>query len=377
MDVKYQKVHNCVVCGSLVEKVIDLPEFPITDIYVDVPEIGIVDQGLGVCPKCGHVQLTSAVDPDILYGRAYAFRTTVGGSTGVNDDLLKLGFTKFNRIVDVGCNDCYLLNSLRDKSPNLIGIDPILAGREAEFSDSQLTAIGDFVENVDLPKEDNTLYLTSHVMEHLPNPRAMLEKLLTSAGKDCLFVFQFPGFDSLMEDYRFDQVYNHHLHYFSLHSISYLLSELGCEIVNYKVNPHYWGTLRIMFTPSGKSNFGHKFSPYTVLDRYNQFSARMEMLGEYVRSFRERKFGYGAALQVPVLSYHLKNDFSDFECIVDDDDRKDGKYFLNLPVVIEHSSKVCINGSVVLVTAHNFSRKIIPKLVEMNPKRIILPHSGI
>ena len=35
------------------------------------------------------------------------------------------------------------------------------------------------------------------------------------------------------------------------------------------------------------------------------------------------------------------------------------------------------NIPVVLVTAHNFARKIVPKLITMNPKRIILPHSGI
>jgi hypothetical protein len=382
VDVKYRRVFDCIVCGHRVNDVVQLPDYPITDIYVDVPEIGTVDQTLAVCPKCGHAQLTAIVDPELLYSRAYAFRTTVGGSVKVNDQLLSsLGDKKFDRIVEVGCNDCYLLNTMRDRAPELIGIDPVLAGRESEFSDTQLTAIGDFAENVPLEKKDNTLYITSHVMEHLTNPRTMLESLIRSAGKNCLFVFQFPGFDSLLQDYRFDQVYNHHLHYFSLYSIIYLIEDLGCRLLSYSVDPNYWGTLLVTFEPSTEpSNFsGKKIRYEDVFSKYINFTTMMSNTNDYLESFKGDKiYGYGAALQVPVLSYHLRNDMLGFECIIDDDIKKDNKYFLNLPVRIRHSSKVGnLEGAVILITAHNFSRRIIPKLVEMNPKRIILPNGGI
>ena len=304
-----------------------------------------------------------------------------GGSTGVNDSLRKvLGGRRFDRIVEVGCNDCYLLNNLREYADELVGIDPVLAGREDEFSDTQLTVMGDFVENVELEKKPNTLYITSHVMEHLQNPRTMLESLVESAGEGSLFVFQFPGFDSLLQDMRFDQVYNHHLQYFSLHSIKYLIEMVGGRLLEYHVDPHYWGTLMVVFSLDGGSSVPCTRRQRTeyVVDQYRAFKSRMRLNNQYLKSFDERKFGYGAALQVPVLSYHMANNFSDFECILDDDERKDGKYFLNLPVLIRHPSNgFDLEGAVVLITAHNFSRKIIPRILPMNPKRIILPNGGI
>jgi len=370
-------VKNCSVCDTVLEKVLIFPNYPITDVYLDKPEVMVVDQSLGVCPKCGHAQLNNFVDPSILYGR-YSFRTSHGGSTTVNDDLRNfIGDRKFKRIVDVGCNDCYLLNSLRDNAEQLIGIDPVLSGREKEFSDSKLTVIGDFIENVDLPIEDNTLYISSHVIEHLPYPRKMINSLINSAGKDCLFVFQFPSFDYLLQDYRFDQVYNHHLQYFSLYSISYLLNDLGCTVTDYFINPHYWGTILVSFNLLGNAVVcGRKIVASSVFDKYHSFSRRLNTLNEYMNSFNDNKFGYGAALQLPVLAYHLRNDFSEFLNIIDDDVSKDGKYLINLSVPIKCSSKVDLEGSVVLITAPNFSRQILPKLIEMKPKRIIIPCGG-
>jgi hypothetical protein len=381
MNVTWTKLEECIVCGKSTDRLFDLPDFPLTDIYVDEPEDAIVDQVVNICTKCGHVHLTSLVDPNILYGKAYAFRTSIGGSVPVNDMLHEyIGNETFNRVVEIGCNDCYLLNTLRKRAPKLVGIDPVLIGREEEFSDDQLTAIGGFVEDVSIEEVPGTLFLSSHVMEHLPNPRVVLEVLHKASSEDDLFLFQFPGFDSLLQDSRFDQIYNHHIHYFSLYSFNYLLNDIGFEIVSYSVNPNYWGTLTVVFKKckSPYSLLGSRPSSQKTRIKIKEFKNNMELINKSIQAHDSHKIiGYGAALQVPVLSYHLNNDFSTFDCIVDDDERKDGKYFLNLPVQIIHSSKVDLTDAVVFITAHNFSRYIIPKLTEMKPRRILLFNNGI
>jgi hypothetical protein len=87
-------------------------------------------------------------------------------------------------------------------------------------------------------------------------------------------------------------------------------------------------------------------------------------------------YGYGAALMLPVLGYHLKNDFSTFACILDDDLHKNGLYYINLPVKIKNTASAHLENSVVLVTAISSfgnTRNIIAKLAKLNPKKILVP----
>lgn len=380
---------ECGVClQELRFPLIELPRFPITDIFVEQKvdeKVGYVDQNFHICQRCGHGQLSTMIDPEVLYGHTYSFRTSksLWGATKVNDYFLSFinRATKgrdFKTILEIGCNDLYLLNCLKPRAEKLVGIDPVLKGREAEVSDDKITAIGDFFENVDLPDLDDTLILSSHLLEHMRDPRLMIEQLLEKSTEKTVFVFQFPGFDTLVEEYRFDQIFHHHLHYFSLHSFTYLLNELGCELIDTEVNHSYWGSLMVAFKKSsgGKMTLNtEKISSGEVLEKYDLFKGRMDITSRELHSFAgERLIGYGAALQVPVLAYHLNNDFSSLECILDDDENKDGMFYLNLPVPIRNSAGMKnIRDAVILVTAINFAKTIAPKIVSLKPKRIILP----
>lgn len=388
-NIPYEKRAKCAVCRKeLGAPLIELPHFPITDIYVKQmvkEKIGYVDQNFHLCEECGHGQLSTIIDPEVLYGHAYSFRTSksIWGATKANDFFLSFinRITKsrrFKTILEIGCNDLYLLNCLRSKAEKLVGIDPVLKGREEEFSDDKITVIGDFFENVDLQSLDDTLILNSHLLEHIVEPRLMIEKLLENSTDKTLFIFQFPGFDTLVKECRFDQIYHHHLHYFSLYSFIYLLNELGCELIGAEVNHYYWGSLLVAFRKSAKRNINpsiEKIGSETVLRNYDIFKKRLDVTNKYLKSLEgERLIGYGAGLQLPVLGYHLNNDFSSFDCVVDDDENKDGMFYINLPVPIRSSTGInSLEDTTVIVTAINFSRGILLKLILLNPKRIILP----
>jgi len=388
-NISSEKRTECTVCHRELDKpLIELPHFPITDIFVKQrmeTKVGYVDQNFHLCEKCGHGQLSTIINPEVLYGHTYSFRTSksLWGSAKANDLFLSFinritSGREFKTILEVGCNDLYLLNYLRARAEKLVGIDPVLKGAEEELSDDKITAIGDYVENVDLPPLDDALILSSHLMEHMRDPRQMIEKLLEKATDKTLFIFQFPGFDTLVQEWRFDQIYNHHLQYFSLHSFVYLLNELGCELIDAEVNRLYWGSLLVAFRKSaeGKANSKtEKISPERVLENYGSFKKRMDVTNQYLKSLEgERVIGYGAALQVPVLAYHLNNDLSSLDCVVDDDKNKEGMYYINLPVPIRSSASLNnLEETNIIVTALNFSRAILLRLIPLNPKRIILP----
>ncbi len=399
-NIPFKKRTKCAVCKKeLGNPLIKLPSYPLTETYIKEKlkePVGFVDQNFCICKECGHGQLTSLISPEILYGHAYAFRTakSTWGATKGNDFLIAFidkitKKKKFKTIIEIGCNDLYLLNLLKPRAERLIGIDPILKGREKEFSDEKITAIGDFFENVDLRQYINsgeTLILTSQVLEHIENPRLMIEKLLEVSTDKTLFAFIFPGFDALLKEGRFDQIFHHHLHYFSLYSFTHLLNKLSCKLIGSDVNHHYWGSLAVTFKKEAKKKINplrntDKMTSEKVAKNFNIFKQKMNFLNRYLTSVKgEELFGYGAGLQLAVFGYHLNNDFSSFNCIIDDDEAKDGLFYLNLPVSIKSSAKIDMNKlkeAIVVITAINFSRGILKRLIPLNPKRIILPFNNL
>lgn len=386
---------KCLICSGIMESTIKLPDLPLTGIYSNNGQdknFQNFDQELLLCSNCGHAQLKNVVEISYLYGKTYGFRTSSsetakGGSIFFADFLEKLFPGKvFNSIVDFGCNDGYLLKLLKRKGKQLLGIDLIWEGKEAEFEDEQIIISGSKIEDInfnDMLGETPDLVVSQHTMEHIENPRVLLEKLFSETGQNTVFVFEFPCFDPLLENLRFDQVFHQHLQYYSVQSFLTLLCLTDAELIDYTINYNYWGTLIIAFRKAKKKNDFmlkdfDKTYPEKVLNsiqsRYELFQKQMGITIDILDTLRhETWYGYGAALMLPILGYHLKTDFSNFEAIFDDDPEKDGLGYINLPVTIQKPKNINFADISILLTAMDNRRPILKKLAQLQPKRIINP----
>ena len=385
------------VCGTESgAPLIELPDFPMTEIYSGVKvteKVAFADQSFHYCLNCGHGQIANVIDVELQYDgtSSYNFRTSESATGRESGDFFVdfvtglTGNRHFGNVVEIGCNDLYMLKKMQSKADRLTGIDPILKGREKEFSDGNITAVGDFFENVVL-NGDIDVVLCKDALEHVSDPKRMVEKIVGRAQDNTLFFFQFPLLETLLEGCRFDQIFHQHLNYFSLRSIMFMLNELGCELMDYKINSNHWGAILIAFRKRrngpGFSGNIREITPAEILDRYAVFKNNMEATGKRLSFLEgEKIYGYGAALMLPLLSYHLKNDLSCLTCIIDDDKRKEGLYYVNLPVRISTRENIKdIEKSVILLTAIaslNNVRRILSRLYELNPKQIILPINTI
>lgn len=389
-NIPFEVRTNCAICDAKLDKaIIELPDFPLTEIYVKhkvAEKLGFVDQNFHVCEQCGHGQISHIIEQRLLYGKDYFYRSSTSPTApkAIDDFILFMEphLGRFERIVDIGCNDLYALNQLGHRAEHLIGIDPILKGREKELNTEKVTVYGDFVEkvteNLSFGKD---LIISSHTLEHVPEPKLSLKHLLDKATPETIFAFQFPCLEAIIEDYRFDQIYHQHLNYFSRKSILHMLNALGAELVDYKINYGHWGAAMIFFRKSkGTGNQISTIIPDNkeIAKRYATFKGSMQRTNECLQSYSGKElYGYGAALMLPVLSYHLNNDLSSLKCIIDDDERKDGLYYLNLPTVIRYSGKIKdLKEATVLVTATTAKanvRKIVAKLIAENVRNVIIP----
>ncbi len=397
--IQFIKNSHCVICQTrLGEPLIALPRFPLTEIYTPKlisEKLGFVDQFFHICSLCGHGQIQNIIAPEILYSTNYYFRTSISSSAmGALDHFVSFihrvrGKKNFHTIIEIGCNDLYLLNSLKIKAKRFIGIDPIWKGKEQKRDNGKINVIGDLMENVHLDEGSGKveLVLSSHTLEHVKDPVLILKRLLKTANDQTLFVFQFPDLNLLIQNFRFDQIFHQHVNYFTLTSFLYLLDECGGELLDYDFNPYHWGTLLVVFRK--KQSRQHKksirsvqsrgnFTPQQIVDRYRIFKNNLRLTNERLNAYKNGKiYGYGAALMLPVLSYHLNNDLSCLECVLDDDPRKDGWYYVNLPVKIRDTRKVRnLKQATILVTSVSAVmnvRKILSKLIVIDPQHIISP----
>jgi len=364
---------KCCICGSSVSIIRDLPSFPLTDMLTDEKPSDsdmFVDQQLQRCPKCSHVQVGALPDPAVLYGDNYAFRTSRSDSSIKHKKRFYqfmreiIGDRAFKNVVEIGANDLGTLGLLSQFGENITAIDPIL--KEGYFPG--VTIIGDFYENVDFSKFRNSLVVSSHVLEHIEEPCILMESLQQLDDKS-IIALEFPCLDALVKYGRFDQVYTHHCQYFSMRSIAYLAKKFGFGIMGFDFNMQYWGTFMVLL--SKLNGITYSFKPIEseeIIRKFNFFISRMGIMSEELPS--GNLIGYGAALQLPVLTYYMPS-LLNMKYIVDDDVSKDKKYFVNLPISI--TNEYAVDGMDVVVTAINFSRPIVDKLLKSNPKSIILP----
>jgi hypothetical protein len=377
---------KCSVCGgAALVPVLELPNLPLTGLYVEAPDPAHrgIDQGLDICEECGHGQLRHVVDPRLLYADSYAHRSTASPIAMAGNDFFADFLTEiaagatFERIVEIGCNDLYLLHKLAPMGKSLHGIDPIWRGR-APPPGGKLHTVGKFIEAVDFARDIGgapDLVVAAHCFEHIDDIAAQLARLLDAAADGALFVIEVPGFESLLRRCRFDQVFHQHIHYFSLASFRRLLRRLGGAYLSHRYNHDYWGgTLLLAFRKSAAVDRegGPAPAPALVRARLKSFRAQLEQAAALLRAAAGPKFGFGAAQMLPILAYHMGTDFNDLDAVLDDNPDRQGLYYPDLAPPIR-APGADLAGACVVVTALDSARPILARLTALGARDIVVP----
>ena len=380
----YENKNSCSVCLSKdLKKVIKLKRFPLTGIFIkkklkkNFPYY--FDQGLNICKKCGHLQLAKFVSPEILYNNIYANRTS---ESFLSDNAISF-FKKFlfktlkkkklNGFLEIGCNDIKLIENLKNNFSHLYGVDPIWRKKKAPKT-KKINVIGNYVENITLKnvKKKIDVIVSTHNLEHINNPFKVLKKLLSNFGDDVIFFIEVPDSNLMIKNSRFDQIFHQHYHYFNINSLQNLTRRLGCKIISKSINYNFWGgSLMIAFKKDKKNN--KKISNNSqktikkIISNYNKFKTRLSRLNQKLKD-EKNLIGYGAGQMVPSFSYHLNNNLSFLEFIIDDNRNRANKKYPNLTPKIKFFNKKLIKNKKVLITALDGINGISKKLRKLNIK---------
>jgi hypothetical protein len=387
----------CRLCSSnSLELVLSLPNFPLNTIYVDkfvMEDKFKKSMTIYCCSNCNHFQAYSDVKIEDLYHDDYQYHPTSINVQDrvefINNQLLKFKNIKFNRIIDIGCNDTSLLKKLKTTllANHFIGIDPSLPSNVETTNPNDFILFKDYVENIEIPYFDSKLpdlIVSDQTFEHIPDLNKSLSHINDQVSIGSYFAINVPSFEALVEKLNFNFIIHEHLHYFNINTLTYLFEKhnltLEEHFTEYKVTSNYLFGIFSKKPVFNKSNL--KLNTYTRQYFEVYFKLFKNMLKETNNllsqiSKNEKIYGFGASDITSPLAYFMETDFNYLSNILDDTPYKQNKYYPNLsPQIISPNSNT-FNNAVCLITSPQSSRYLINRLKELKFKKIINPNGII
>lgn len=352
----------CKVClSNNTKELIDFGQQPNTFHLLERPENDSYTHELVLngCQDCGFVFNSNPMPACALYEN-YRWTTSVYPARHlgwlcdkVTDDYL---VNKEMFIVDVGCNDGYLLNLFKQKGyENLLGIEPAKdCASKAMAKDIRI--INDYfsLHNAKNIKDQfgiPDVIFCRHVIEHIEELDDFVHSFTELMGKQTTMVLEMPCFEAIAGKGDFSSIWEQHVNFFSLITISKFLHRCNLKVESHSYLPFGGGSLLIFikFDKVIETNFksqvdlANKFKKRTI-DNINITFNHIKQL----KAEGKKIVAYGAGARSSCF-LNLSKVCKFIDYVVDDNPDKVGMFMpmSNLPVlstkrIIEDQPDYCI-----------------------------------
>jgi len=264
MNDKIKLLEKCKVCGSNdLTKVLTLNEQFLSPTFVKTNKDNKLAEiksplTLVLCDKeknnknCGLLQLREITEPDLLY-KQYFYRTATNDTmrkdlNNLVDQVLKIvNPNEKDIVVDIGSNDCTMLNFYENKF-QLVGFEPaknikfIDKGKNIKIINNYFNS-KNFKENF---QEKKAKIITSCAMFYdLENPIQFVKNIEEILDDNGVWCCQISYLDSMIRFNNFYDICHEHLSYYSLESFEYLINKLNLKLFYAETNAVNGGSVRL------------------------------------------------------------------------------------------------------------------------------------
>ncbi len=251
---------KCRFCkATLKENFIDLGHAPPSNAYLSInnlnkPEI-YYPLKTKVCTKCWLVQTIDYTKSELLFNDEYAYLSSTSKSWLKHSKDFALEVSKkykFNSnsfVIEIACNDGYLLKNFKKANIPCLGIEPTRSTAKIALKKG-INVIEDFF-NSNLAKElkktnkKADLIIGNNVFAHVPDINDFTRGLKILLKKEGIISLEFPHLMQLIKANQFDTIYHEHFSYLSLISVKSILEKHGLKIYNVKELSTHGGSLRV------------------------------------------------------------------------------------------------------------------------------------
>ena len=253
---------NCILCGNEnLEKVVHINEQYISSTFVKSNENNDLTKirtplTLVLCSQnkkknnCGHLQLLEITKPDLLY-KNYFYRSATNDTMktdlkNVVDQTISIAKPdEGDVIVDIGSNDCTLLNFFGDKF-KLIGFEP---AKNIKYIDegNNIKVFPNYFNSTEYNKhlKKKAAVITSCAMFYdLANPKLFVKDIENILDEEGIWCVQISYLPSMLQYNNFYDICHEHISYYSIDSFEYLLKQLNLKCFYAETNAVNGGSIR-------------------------------------------------------------------------------------------------------------------------------------
>jgi methylation protein EvaC len=349
---------------------------------------------LAFCSDCGMVQLAEQVDQQKMFHENYAFFSSTSTGMAIHfkklADLVMRDYLKSPNpfVVEIGSNDGICLQHIAGAGFRHLGIEPSLNVARAAMGKGVQTLCRFFDERLareilaDHGKAD--VFLGANVMCHIPNLHSVFAGVKILLKPKGLLIFEDPYLADIVEKTSYDQIYDEHVFYFSVRSISHLAEQHGLEVVDVISQAVHGGSMRYMVAHKGVRSVSgavasqlaqeellglHRPETYRRL-RHNIERSRYDLMAVLhdLRRQDKRVVGYGATSKSTTVTNYCGITPELVEFISDTTPIKQGKFSPGAHIPVRPYEEFVANyPDYALLFAWNHAEEIMAK--EQNFRR--------
>jgi len=376
-------LNECLCCGSdRLKLVLDLKEQPLANSFKKTAEESEPQfpLQLNICEDCTHLQLSHAVNPDLLFKNYLYVSGTSQTLRNYFDWFAKRTLEYFEippqTVLDIACNDGSQLNSFKALGLKTFGVDP--AENLHALSNANHEVVCDYfkekyvyhykMKQLDIITAQNVFAHNDYPLDFLLQCKEIMH------DKSRLFIQTSQA--DMIRNNEFDTIYHEHLSFFNSSSMSALAARAGLHIIDIQKTPIHGNSYLFVMTKIS----GARPSVQLQLDQereeglqdmntYLAYSDRattiVEDLKQTIEHYRSLGYviaGYGAAAKGNTL-INFGDIYLDY--IIDDNPMKQGLFApgSNIPVVPIDMLDQCDDLKVAFVPlAWNFFKEIQGKI---------------
>lgn len=283
----------CRFCGAPLEHTFcDLGMSPLSNAFLTADQLNAMEPfyplRVYVCGSCFLVQLQQFQSPQQIFGD-YAYFSSYSDSWLAHAQAYaRLTLERFrlgagSRVVEVACNDGYLLQFFREAGVPVLGIEParnVAAAAEAKGIPTICEFFGGALgARLAAEGRQADLLVANNVLAHVPDLNDFVEGIRQALKAGGAATLEFPHLLELIDHGEFDTIYHEHFSYFSLFSVEKVLAAHGLAVFDVERLPTHGGSLRAYCGHAGIA--GHSSSTRVAALREREQAAGLHTLAAY------------------------------------------------------------------------------------------------
>ena len=400
----YKIKKRCRLCNSVnLTKIVNLCNSPLANNLALTEKDSLKENyfplNLMFCTNCKHVQLQHVINANKLY-KNYLYMTGVSNQFKIHfQNYAKIALKKFKKndninILEIGSNDCTLLDFFKSTKCKTVGVEPAKnLWQKTKRRHKIINSFYDKKTNAILMKNYSSfdLILANNVFAHIDDLSSTFKLLKDLMHNDSIIIFEVSYLLDVLRKKLFDTIYHEHLDYHSVMPLIPFFNKMQLKIIDLENVSMHGGSIRVFVTKKKskrvvnhnkinrlikqEKNYGLN-NKITFTDFYKKIKKEKSSLESFFNKIKDDKvYCYGAPAKAVTLINFFELNHNNINLIVDDSKLKQKRYIPGTKIKI-YNSKILNTKppKYIIILAWNVYKDIVNKLKKYNKiKYIVIP----